>query len=99
MEDVIQLLGPYCDTSSSLALAMTCREGAAHFNNRRTRFRHAKRSFRGRPEISRGVCAHHACSYIRSEILFMDGHGRRVRHEYTSMYCPRHKMIYGAGTM
>jgi hypothetical protein len=43
------------------------------------------------PTLSKGRCARADCTFWREEIIFCNGHGRVVRHDITSPYCPRHK--------
>ena len=96
MEDVLQLLSPYCDGKSSLNIAMTCREGRYHFSNTKHRIRALRdKKLRLHPEkgIPVGICA--ACwDYRRAECIFTNAHGRVVQHVVNSMYCPRCSRIY-----
>jgi len=96
MEDVLQLLSPYCDGQTSLNLAMTCREGAVHFSNARHRIRALRdKKLRLHPKggIPMGICS--ACwDYRRAECIFTNAHGRVIKHVVNSMYCPRCSRMY-----
>ena len=42
------------------------------------------------PTLQKGRCARADCPFLRDEIIFCNEHGRVVRHDITSPYCPRH---------
>lgn len=97
MEDVLQLLSPYCDGRTSLNLAMTCREGKVHFSNAKHRIRMLREkqlALHPNQGIPMGLCANVDCTYRRAESLFMNGHGRVVMRVVNSLYCPRCSRFY-----
>ena len=102
MEDVLQLLSPYCDGHTSLNLAMTCREGAVHFSNKRHRYRalrEKKLALHPMQGIPMGLCSAVDCTYRRAESMFMNGHGRVVMRVVNSLYCPRCARRYTTGSL
>jgi len=44
------------------------------------------------PTLQKGRCAQADCTFLRAEVYFCNGHGRVVRHDITSPYCPLHKV-------
>lgn len=44
-------------------------------------------------KLRSGECARADCTFGRREVIFCNGHGRIVRHDITSPYCPRHSVV------
>lgn len=54
-------------------------------------FAESRLSDRLPPTLRKGRCARADCTFLRAEMYFCNGHGRVVRHDILSPYCPRHK--------
>jgi len=54
-------------------------------------FAESRLSDRLPPTLQKGRCVRADCTFVRAELYLCDGHGRVVRHDITSPYCPRHK--------